>query len=321
MIGKQFKFKLLDNAAPRTVVDVRNGFIIFDDDSRVEENRLTGLFDEYSGNNMSESASSINTQPQVRTQESDIVNPDTFFDDSNIVNRISKQASTIDVNSLIDTVDKGGSRTVESPMYQDVEDSPEQVRKVEAKRKDFNKTDMEFAGYDKQGNPIQHQSTINTTDNSTYNSTNEQTGFPLLKQMKRSKKIKLVLNIDESIPKPDFIKMMDENFDSGVIDYLVTDIVSKLLKTPQLIEKQVRETLEEIVYGKKKVVKTPRQKRTIKSDAASKKNVVKKPVVRKKTTRKPTVKNPKSIETNETTDTKTIPSKIIESKEGVSETD
>lgn len=315
MIGKQYKFKLLDNAAVRTVVDTRNGFVIFDDDSRVEENRLAGLFDEYSGSIVSESNTNYSSnKPATPDAQPDVINPDTFFDDSQIVNRISKQASTIDVNSLIDTVDKGGSRTVENAMSQDVIDNPEEIKRVEAKRDDFNKQDEVFAGYDKQGNPIQSQSQTNVPINAPATSAGAPAGFPLLQQMKKSKKIKLILDIDESIPNPDFIKMMDENFDSGVIDYLVTDIVSKLLKTPQIIEKQVREALEEIVYGKKKVVKQPKRKTVTKKPAA------KKTVAKKTTTRKPAVKKPKTTTTNET-NTGNISPTIVKSEEGVSEKD
>lgn len=290
MIGKQFKFKLLENTAARTVVDKRNGFIIFDDDSRVEEDRLVGLFEEVTsstppnirgGNNGGGIAQ--NTIAPVAAQDDEVVNPATFFDDANIVNRISQQATKIDTSVLANMGEQNVSRTVESTIAHDVEQHPEEVRKIEAKRKDFSKADADFAGYDKHGNPVNPG--MHATE-----STNAPQGFPLLQQMKRSKKVKLKINIEDSIPKPDFIKMMDENFDGGVLDYLVTDIVSKLLKSPQQIEKQVRDALEEIVYDKKKSTRQPR---------------------RKTATPKP---NEKSV-------TNDIPPKTTDVKEGISEED
>jgi hypothetical protein len=67
------------------------------------------------------------------------------------------------------------------------------------------------------------------------------------------------------MPNPTFIKMMDENFNGGILDYLVTDMVSKLLNNPTILEKQIRESLEDIVYGKKrKTTRKTSTKRTVK---------------------------------------------------------
>lgn len=335
MIGKHFKFKLLENTSTKTVTNVKDGFIIFDDGSRVEENKLNGLFDEVpirfndeentstTSNIIDDISKQIANEsaayniPQVKTEtpvaQSDVIDPTTFFDNSNIANRISKNATNINLDALSKpATEADGVAEIQQAILQDMQEqelNEKAIKQVEAKRKDFDSADAEFAGYDKNGNPIQPNQPENAEpidpgyDNqgnpiqpSTYPNQHaplpQQSGFPMLKQMKRNNKIKLKFEIDETIPKPDFIKMMDENFDGGVLDYLVTDMVNKMLSDPMSLEKQIRESLEEIVYNKKK--KTTRTR---------------------KTTPKPKVK------VNEKDNTKVVSTKTTESKKRVSKQD
>jgi len=259
MVGKQYKYKLLNDAPAKTVSDVRNGFIIFDDGSRIEQNRILELFDEVSNTtNISgstfgemtnnEDIKTIINENSQSIVDADVVNPDTFFDDSKIINRISTQAEKL--SESLRGNEEMGSKTLESPKELPVEDAPGPVKSVVVDRDDYSLQEQKKEGfqplYTKSGEPINPGSTYNNTQSEA------SAGTMLLKQMKRNKKIKLNIKLDEMIPNPTFIKMMDENFDGGVIDYLVTDIVSKLLNNPSVIEKQIKDLLEEIVYNKKR---------------------------------------------------------------------
>jgi len=287
MVGKKYKYKLLSDSPIKTVSDVRSGFIIFEDGSRIEQSRILELFDEVSNVNTNISGSVFGTMPNTEDINSilteskgdEVVNPDTFFDDSKIINRITSEAEKL--SNTINNTSIGnegiGSRTLETTKELPVEDNPGPVKKVVVGRDDYSPQEQKKEGfqplYTKTGEPI------NPGSEQIYAETN--VGNALLKQMKRNKKIKLNIKLDEMIPNPSFIKMMDENFDGGVINYLVTDIVSKLLKNPTIIEKQIKDSLEELVYNKKR--KTTRRK-TNKSDQTSKTAQVTKKTKTKKTT-------------------------------------
>jgi len=288
MVGSKYKYKLLSDSPVKTVAETRNGFVIFDDGSRIEQSRILELFDEVTDNIPGSTFEVVNDKEDINTiiQESsniqrpsanisltdvDVVNPDTFFDDSRIVTRIQTEAEKLAESlknapsSDIDNVT--GARTVETPKELPVDDNPGPVKQVIVGREDYPVEEQKKEGfqplYTKTGEPI--NPTAGKIENTGYNEPN--VGNMLLKQMKRSKKVKLNIKLDEMIPNPSFIKMMDENFDGGIIDYLVTDIVSKLLNNPSIMEKQIKDSLEEIVYNKKrkptrKTVKRTKQKTT-----------------------------------------------------------
>jgi len=265
MKGTQFKFKLLESASTKTVSDVRNNFVIFDDGSRVEQTKLHDIFEQV-GENITESNKSnvptnIGVSPDTKITEStpsvqnfaeaEVINPDTFFDSSNITNRITSDASKIDTNSMQhEGSSYSGSTVLEKPIGQNVR-TDEPIRQVDAVRNDFSDDDKRLAGYD-----VPAQSTVSCSS--------------FIQQLKRTNKVKLKIEVEEKIPKADFIRMMDENFDGGVLNYLVTDVVNKLIKNPSLLEKHVRAALEDIVYKK---IKKPRKTATTPRKTSTKSNV------------------------------------------------
>jgi len=297
MAGKYYKYKLLSDAPVKTVAETRNGFVIFEDGSRIEQNRLLDLFEEVSSSNVAGNtfASVTNTadidaliKEQSRNKDIitpkqvinndltdvDVVNPDTFFDDSKIISNISTQAEKLaqSLNNIPETVDSTtGARVVEPPAVLPVDDNPGPVKQVIVNRDDYKQTEQQnegFQPYTKTGEPIIPGAGAQYTQQPSGS-----IGSTLLSQMKRNKKIKLNLKVDEMMPNPSFIKMMDENFNGGILDYLVTDMVSKLINNPKTLEDQIRSALEEVVYGKKR--------RTTKKTTTAKKSTTKKPATKK----------------------------------------
>jgi hypothetical protein len=318
MAEKYYRYKLLSDAPVKIVSETRNGFVIFEDGSRIEQNRLLDLFEEVSsvnvsGNNtftsvtnttdidtmikeQSKSKDIITPKQNIHNEliDVDVVNPDTFFDDTKIINNISTQAEKLAEslkNAPVDDVT--GARVIEPPAVLPVEDNPGPVKQVIVNRDDYKPNEQQKEGfqplYTKTGEPINPNAPQQYQAQS-----NNVLGNTLLSQMKRNKKIKLNLKVDETMPNPTFIKMMDENFNGGILDYLVTDMVSKLLNNPTILEKQIRESLEDIVYGKKrKTTRKTSTKRTVKKTPVKnvKSNVenksdVEKSVKKTKTTKK-----------------------------------
>jgi hypothetical protein len=75
--------------------------------------------------------------------------------------------------------------------------------------------------------------------------------FLIFKNAKKIVDLSISVDIDEKIPRLDFIEMMEETYDLSIIDYLAEDFTYKLLKNPDRIKTAFKEKIEELVYGKK----------------------------------------------------------------------
>jgi hypothetical protein len=82
----------------------------------------------------------------------------------------------------------------------------------------------------------------------------------MFKNVKRSKDFSINIEIKNKIPRIDFIEMMEDSYQTSIIDFLAEEFTNNLLKNPQLIENTIKTSLKEMVYGKgetKTVVKKP----------------------------------------------------------------
>ena len=121
----------------------------------------------------------------------------------------------------------------------------------------------------------------------------------MFKNVKRIVDFKLDFSIEEKIPRIDFIEMMEDSYNTSIIEYLADEFTNKLLKDPSIIKNVIKEKIESLVKQDDVVVET--KKTTVKKPTTrkttAKKPVAKKPVAKKTTTRKPRVK--KVDESNE----------------------
>lgn len=81
----------------------------------------------------------------------------------------------------------------------------------------------------------------------------------MFKNAKRNKEFKINIDINDQIPRYDFIEMMEDSYNVSIIDFLASDITNKILENPESIKKTVREEIEKLVYGevKNKESETP----------------------------------------------------------------
>jgi len=71
----------------------------------------------------------------------------------------------------------------------------------------------------------------------------------MFKNVKRSKDLSISLEINNKIPRPDFIEMMEDSYNTSIIDFLASEFTDNLLKNPQIIEDMIKEKIKELVYG------------------------------------------------------------------------
>ena len=111
----------------------------------------------------------------------------------------------------------------------------------------------------------------------------------MFKGIKRSVEFSLDLNLENKIPKLEFIEMMEDSYEKSIIDFLANDITQSILSNPDYLRDKIKEKINEMVYNKKPSSRKP----------VTKKPIAKKPLVKKPVTKKPAVKKVASPELKE----------------------
>jgi hypothetical protein len=119
----------------------------------------------------------------------------------------------------------------------------------------------------------------------------------MFKNVKRIKDFSISLEIKNKIPRPDFIEMMEDSYNTSIIDFLASEFTDNLLRNPQIIEDMIRQKIKEVVYGAEVGVKDVNPQITdsvtqVKHEPLSieKEPVLSKDLPKKTTTRKPRAK-------------------------------
>lgn len=104
----------------------------------------------------------------------------------------------------------------------------------------------------------------------------------MFKNVKRLVNFNIDLSIENKIPRIDFIEMMEDSYETSIIDYLASEFTNKLLQNPEEIKKMISSKIREMVYPNgedsgdsdlEKPVKKPRAPRKTIKKASKKENV------------------------------------------------
>lgn len=75
----------------------------------------------------------------------------------------------------------------------------------------------------------------------------------MFKGVKRSLDFNVSIDIDNKIPRVDFIEMMEDSYETSIIDFLADEFTNNIVNNPQMIKEMIKVKINEIVYGKKEV--------------------------------------------------------------------
>jgi hypothetical protein len=70
----------------------------------------------------------------------------------------------------------------------------------------------------------------------------------MFKNVKRKEGFTLSIEIDDKIPRADFIEMMEDSYETSIIEYLADDMLNKLLSDPKLLRDKIISNIKDIVY-------------------------------------------------------------------------
>ena len=79
----------------------------------------------------------------------------------------------------------------------------------------------------------------------------------MFKGVKRIVEFNISLDIKNKIPRLDFIEMMEDSYETSIIDFLADEFTNELLKNPATIKDMIKSKINTLVYGEDKVESFP----------------------------------------------------------------
>lgn len=75
----------------------------------------------------------------------------------------------------------------------------------------------------------------------------------MFKGVKRSLDFNVSIDINNKIPRVDFIEMMEDSYETSIIDFLADEFTNNIVSNPEMIKEMIKVKINEVVYGKKEV--------------------------------------------------------------------
>jgi hypothetical protein len=70
----------------------------------------------------------------------------------------------------------------------------------------------------------------------------------MFKNVKRNTSFKIDFTVENKIPRIDFIEMMEDSYNTSIIDFLAQEFTDEILKDPSIITEKIKNKLMDLVY-------------------------------------------------------------------------
>ena len=214
--------------------------------------------------------------PELYTEQ---IDPSSFFNNQNAYNSLAERIKSIPVDKIKDDTDEVQVKmdgitlptsnltpsTNESAIVMvDEEDEREQLARKYGVSNPVNevaKQNQAFAKYLDEEDSLPtieinrpEPTVVTTTTATTQNTVSKSVAvedpiITMFKNVKRNKDFSITLEINNKIPRPDFIEMMEDSYNTSIIDFLASEFTENLLRNPQVIENMIKDKIKELVYG------------------------------------------------------------------------
>ena len=110
----------------------------------------------------------------------------------------------------------------------------------------------------------------------------------MFSKTKRNVDFKINIEVSNKIPRLDFIEMMEDSYETSIIDFLTDDITNKILNDPSMIRESIKSKIKQLVYGSvnSQITDSVTQVEKHESLSFEKEPVLSKDLIKPKTTRK-----------------------------------
>jgi len=71
----------------------------------------------------------------------------------------------------------------------------------------------------------------------------------MFKKTKRNVDFKISVDFSDKIPRLDFIEMMEDSYETSMIDFLADEFTNKILQDPSQIRNTIKDKIKQLVYG------------------------------------------------------------------------
>ena len=94
----------------------------------------------------------------------------------------------------------------------------------------------------------------------------------MFRNAKRNTDFQISFSINNKIPRVDFIEMMEDSYNTSIIDFLAEEFTNEILLNPEILKNRIKEQIKTRVYGLKESepkVESPKtsvRKKTIKTN-------------------------------------------------------
>jgi hypothetical protein len=99
----------------------------------------------------------------------------------------------------------------------------------------------------------------------------------MFKNVKRNREFSVSINYENKIPRADFIEMMEDSYNTSIIEFLADEFTNQILENPNLIRDKIIAEIKKIVYKGEEVVEIEKKSKEIELDAKIETKIVEKP--------------------------------------------
>ena len=191
----------------------------------------------------------------------DYIDPSTFFSQSNL------QVFADKIKSIPnETLQKMKDDTSESIVIE--YDPEDEKRALEKKAKEMYSTNSNAAisqiekfknliDEDEMGELSTNTVVTNEPIKSQPNPIRQHPMITMFKNIKKNTDFKISIDIDNKIPRPDFIEMMEDSYEVSIIDYLAKEFTKNIISDTSMIENKIKDAIKNIVYKKEEKAEDP----------------------------------------------------------------
>lgn len=241
----------------------------------------------------------INTDLFTEKIDSEKIDPSLFFNNQGTYNILASKIKNIPTDKIVDdddskviiNIDNNNNSMPPISNESAVIISSEDDERAEIARK-YGVIDNSQSDLERQNNAFAKLLSDDDTDSTPIVVNNDLNNFPkpkkidapiqkvedpiitMFRNVKRNVNFSIKLDVVNKIPRLDFIEMMEDSYETSIIEFLSKEFTNKLLENPEIIENMISDEIKKLVY-KTNIDKKPAVRKTV-----AKKTVAKKPVVK-----------------------------------------
>lgn len=248
--------------------------------NKIFRNNRTGetikVIDSFEDIAVLENKQKINVKTLMDTnQYTEQIDPSDFFNTQTAYDGLVEKIKSIPTDNMVDesVTNQIGSDPTFKPAIQESaviqtteeDEKAELAKKYGAQMDNQNDVEKQKQAFDKILNPEKDQSENTTTTRVEVNNQRQQEVnreyqqapvqkvedpiISMFRNTKRNVNFNVSIDIENKIPRLDFIEMLEDSYEISIIDFLADEFTNKILNDPSFIKENIKSEIKKLVYG------------------------------------------------------------------------